>query len=149
MAAVEEGRNFVDVTYNEKDFTIPVGWKQEVPKKGSIRFCYCRGQEVSDRVRARHSAAASWPPGFRERCGIGWVVVDRLKRVQHKLRSRFQDAETSFRQMDLDGGGTLNQAEISVGLFKLGVWFSPQVRAPPRRRQSLLNSIRRHAHHYL
>lgn len=127
MAEVEEGRNFVDVTYNEKDFAIPAGWKQEVPSKGFLHFCYCRGQEVSDRVRLKNSSSACWPQGFRERCGIAWVAVDRLKRVQQKLHSKFPDAESSFQQMDLDCGGTLNQAEISVGLFKLGVWLSPQV----------------------
>ena len=127
MAEVEEGRNFVDTTYNEKDFTIPAGWKHNVPNKGHVRFCYCRGKEVSDRVRQKYSTSVTWPQGFRERYGIGWVAVDRLKRVQQKLRSRYSDAESSFKQMDLDGGGTLNQAEISVGLFKLGIWFSPQV----------------------
>ena len=128
LAEIEEGRNFVDVTYNEKDFSIPAGWKQEIPKRGSIRFCYCRGAEVCERVRIKHSGSSSWPVGFRERSGIGWVAVDRLKRVQQKLRSKFPDAETSFRQIDLDCGGTLNQAEIAVGLFKLGVWLSPQVK---------------------
>ncbi len=127
LAEVEEGRNFVDVTYNEKDFTIPAGWKQEIPTKGQVRFCYCRGPEVADRVRLKYINSPTWPQGFRERCGIAWVAVDRLKRVQQKLRARFADAASSFKQMDLDGGGTLNQAEISVGLFKLGVWFSPQV----------------------
>jgi hypothetical protein len=117
----------VDVIYNDKDFAIPAGWKQDVPSKGIIHFCYCRGQEVSDRVRLKHSSSACWPQGFRERCGIGWVAVDRLKRVQQKLHNKFPDAESSFTQMDLDCGGTLNQAEISVGLFKLGVWLSPQV----------------------
>ena len=127
LGEVEEGRSFVDVTYNDKDFSIPASWKQEIPNRGVVRFCYCRGLEVCERVRSNNYATPRWPPGFRERHGIGWVAMDRLKRVQQKLRSKFPDAETSFKQIDLDCGGTLNHSELAVGLFKLGVWLSPQV----------------------
>ena len=109
LGEVEEGRSFVDVTYNDKDFAVPAGWKLDVPRRGRLRFCYCRGLEVCERVRLRHAGTAAWPAGFRERAGIGWVAVDRLRRVQRKLRAKFPDAEASFRQIDSDGGGTLNQ----------------------------------------
>ncbi len=40
--ADEPGRNFVDVTYNDKDFVIPNGWLTNLPTKGQLSIHYCR-----------------------------------------------------------------------------------------------------------
>lgn len=40
--ADEPGRNFVDVTYNDKDFVLPAGWLSNLPNKGHLSIHYCR-----------------------------------------------------------------------------------------------------------
>ena len=128
LSTREPGKSFVDVQYNDKmDFGIPESWKKGVPDKGWISFCYCRESEVVERIKAQFVGSHAWPERFSERSGREWVKHMRIRIIQQKLIKHFGNSPLSgFQAIDRDGGGSLDRTEVAVGLFKLGLWLSPQ-----------------------
>ena len=82
----ETGRNFVEVTYNEKDFQVPSGWLKQVPRNGIISLHYCREKTTCRRIE-KNFIAGQWPTGYRERHGLDWVKHQRLKTIKAKVAS--------------------------------------------------------------
>jgi hypothetical protein len=141
---------------DKMDFGIPESWKKTVPDKvnararclevlklmlpsysctdvtrpptkGWISFCYCRESDVVERIKARFAGSRAWPEHFNERSGREWVKHMRIRIIQQKLISRFGNSPLSgFQALDRDGGGSLDRTEVAVGLYKLGLWLSPQ-----------------------
>ena len=82
----EPGRNFVEVIYNEKDFLVPAGWLKQVPKQGIISLHYCRERDTCRRIE-KTFIAGQWPTKYRERDGLDWVKLQRLKTMKAKVAS--------------------------------------------------------------
>ena len=151
LAMVEPGENMVDCQYNGVDFPLPVGWGVDVPKKGHFSFYYCREQPVIERVlqygsydsqdypyaiegelpRLHRSRYGVWYlkdfllHDMPQPAGIEWVRHARMRRIKMKMLKSAQSAKEMFDLLDTDGGGELDRKEISVGLFRLGIWLQP------------------------
>ncbi len=46
-------------------------------------------------------------------------------KIKEKLQSKFSSAEECFKNLDCDGGGSLDRTEIAKGLRSVGIWLHP------------------------
>jgi hypothetical protein len=115
----------VDVHYDDKEFTIPVHWREDIPFKGICSFFYCRQQAVLDEYYSSFGKRAMdnlvWKT--HQPAGVDWVHARKRGDIKDRIKEKFPSPEAAFQSMDRDGGGSLSRVELSTELRKLGIWL--------------------------
>jgi Ca2+-binding EF-hand superfamily protein len=54
-----------------------------------------------------------------------WVSPAKKLKIKEKLQSKFSSPQECFKDLDCDGGGSLDRSEIAKGLRSVGIWLHP------------------------
>jgi Leucine-rich repeat (LRR) protein len=128
LAFTEPGESMVDVHYDDKEFTIPVHWQEDVPFQGICSFFYCRQQAVLDEYYSSFGKRAMdysvWKA--HQPAGVDWVHARKRGNIKDRIKEKFPNPEAAFQSMDRDGGGSISRLELGTELRKLGIWLQVQ-----------------------
>jgi hypothetical protein len=84
------------------------------------------GQKTIQKLK---SSVPEWtiPPDFEsiQPSLVKWVEESKRGRIKWKLAEKFANGEDAFKQLDKDGGGSMDRIELSVGLRSVGIWLTP------------------------
>jgi hypothetical protein len=144
FAAEEKGQNLTDCEYNGVPFEIPISWTyDEVPRMGQISLFYVRTAVTNSRMRTggpnMRGLAPSpkqYPPNFvvpsvpehfqpKDIDEILWIFIEKVRLIKEALQIFVDSVGEVFRMLDVNGSNTIERAEFSRGLFRVGAQLQP------------------------
>ncbi len=128
LSLVESGECMVDVHYENKEFKIPVQWREVIPLEGVCSFFYCRENSTLDEYYSSFGPRALDRSVWRafQPAGVDWVHARKRGNIKDRIKEKFPNPEVAFQTMDRDGGGSISRVELSTELRKLGIWLQVQ-----------------------
>ena len=148
-SADRAGRNMIDCEYNGSPYAIPKSWLDgRVPRDGRISFFYGRSKESNDksislgsrfydfRSKTPPPCKETFPPNFTlpsvpadfvpgDSSTVPWIMMEKIRLVKVAMQNYVDDVEDIFKALDVDGSGSLDRAEFSKGLVKVGILLKP------------------------
>jgi len=130
------------------DFAIPITWLNNVPSIGVVKFFYARQAAINTRYITTGAwdgkgnplikpDKRSFPPDYRvpaipnnyneNKDGIEpiWVYVEKIRVIKAALLKVSPSPIKMFKLLDTSGDGDLSRKELTLGLFRIGVWLTP------------------------